>query len=1204
MRRLVLIAVVAALLAPAVVRAGAAPGRPTACPPVPRDQGGPGTERQSLKGTVPWPALPAGTDPTVAVTHDHTAAVTPPVRPANWADGGADWKLTSARSTDPLLAMNPQELCGVKGSAVDTAWQVTTGRPDTVIAVTDSGIEWCRPSIVDKIYLNRQALPLPEDGHGRTKPQLQAAGVAFPDADPYDLLGTGVFNVEQYRDDPRIAKPYFCHTFISPADLIRTFGHDGRVGPAGFTEAISGWNFVDDNNNPFDDVHYDHGSGEAEDSTGAADSLGNGVGACPNCMVLPIRVGQSFIAEGSEFARAVLFAVDSGASVIQEALGTMDETTAAAQAVDYANRHGVPVVASAADEEAAHHNEPGNLPGTIVVNSVTQAPTQGGVRLYLPPSYLLLNGCTNYGANIAVTVESSSCSSEATGKAGGVVGLVESAARTMLESGRLGAYPGAARVDGRPVPLSSTEVRELITMAANDIDFRTAAPPFGPPDNYALVAPVPTTRYPTQPGFDIYTGYGRLDAGRILSWLDRGTIPPEASFGTMQWFKVYDPETGTVRIDATAAATRTPGRPFGWRLQYGLGPQPESWTDITSGTGTGSAAIHAALGPPQLRRIAGQTTPPVGPAGQPNPDGPAFTLRLVVTDARGLVGMDRRTEYVHHDASLLTAGAIHPGGSVDAPPTLAPIGPNHTNALVVATADGLVHAYQPGQGTLVDLPGWPVATVPFASHLGERAYTSGEVTSVSRGSILGGVAVGDLLGTGRLDVVASDMTGRVYAWDPGGRLLPHFPLMTNPAFSGAAARDRQNRLLPGIIAAPALAHLEGPQQLDVVVSSMDRHVYAWRPDGRPVPGWPVLIVDRSHTAAIDPVTNHVKFTASAHAGQGAKVVDTPAIGALAGSARPDVVVDTNEEYGGTLNVSVANVVNWAMGQVPLLNPANSRVYALTAGGALRKGWPVAIADLDAELLPDVGDGTVASPALADLAGNGRLEVGVMTTVGPGYILKPDGTSYLGTGPDGRPIVLAAVGAGPLANSAQYPTIPALGAPVFAPLGGVAPGISFIAPATSLHRALDAALPDRQVLHDDQLNAWNTTSGTLQPAFPQVMNDLQFLVQPIVADVAGGGPYVVEGSATSDIRAVNAAGREAPGFPKFTGDWMVQSPSFGPLGDLAHQVLAAGTRDGDLFVWSTATPRCAPSGPWPRNHHDLWNTSNLQEAGAPAFTCPS
>ena len=75
-------------------------------------------------------------------------------------------KLTSARSSDPTLADNPQELCGVEGNSVDAAWQTTAGRPSTVIAVTDSGIEWCDPALVDKIYLNRDALPRPRTRRG------------------------------------------------------------------------------------------------------------------------------------------------------------------------------------------------------------------------------------------------------------------------------------------------------------------------------------------------------------------------------------------------------------------------------------------------------------------------------------------------------------------------------------------------------------------------------------------------------------------------------------------------------------------------------------------------------------------------------------------------------------------------------------------------------------------------------------------------------------------------------------------------------------------------------------------------------------------------------------------------------------------------------------------------------------------------------
>ena len=1299
--------------------------RPSSCPSVPADQGNADNEAQTPTGAPLWPAPPSGTNPKDYAAYLHTAALTPPLRPANWADGGSDWKLTSSRSTDPRVSQNPQELCGVEGNSVDKAWQVTTGRPDTVIAITDSGIEWCDTGVVDKIALNRGALPYPENSAGLTKPQLEAQGVTFADTDPYDLDNSGILNVAQYASDPRVAaataagpsKGLFCGKFISPEDLIRTFGspsspyyypspsagpedppYPGQV-PAGYTEAIAGWNFVDNTNDPYDDVLYGHGSGEAEDSTGAADAVGQEVGACPSCTVLPIRVGESFIAESNDFARGVVFAVDSGASVLQEALGTLDVTTSAAQAIAYANAHGVPVIASAADEEAEHHNEPGDLPGTIVVNSVTQSPSESGggqtLTLYQPPSYLYLNGCTNYGANIGVSVESASCSSEATGKTGGVTGLIESEARNLLASGRLAPYPHLTSAGGGPVALSSTEVRELIEMSADDIDFQTAVLPSAtspfaaPPDNYAVLSPVPTTRYPTQPGYDMYTGYGRLDAGNILGWLAAGKIPPEASFGEMQWFQTYDPAR-SLTVPLNAAAVRTPGN-YRWELQYGVGTQPEpgAWYDITGATlpgGPGGAVLKDsyALSPSLLSQIAAQvaaaqapgTSNGTGPGGRPQPDADAFTLRLVVTDAHGLVGMDRRTEYLRHDATLLTGTAVQPaagpgtgsnqqdatsfGGSIDAAPTLAPIAPGGRNALIVATADGTIHAYSFGPNGLSDLPGWPKQTLllPGQAELtaNEPAYASGAV-SEPHCSIVGGAAVGDLTGkSGGPDVVVSDICGNVYAWDTLGNELPGFPVHTDPAYSrdpspyagtpsgtdpSVDPRDPNNRLLPGIVGAPALADLTGSGQLDIVVSSLDRHVYAWNAGGQPLAGYPVLVVDPSQVASVDPSTNHITFKPGVNVQMGSMILDTPAIGKLSGgSGPPDLVVGTDEEYGcnpatvpganlaenpgePSCAISEANAINWGLDAAgaSLLNPANSRVYALSAAGtsgaadcskgtaqpdacAILPGWPAQMVDLDAGLLPDVADGTTASPALADLSGTGSLDVGDMTSVGPAYIFNPAGQSIYGNGPDGRPVGLSMSAAGPLANSQDVPSIPSLGMPVFAPLGGAAPGTSFVAPAASLGKALDAALPAEQYANDNQVDAWNTSTATMQAAFPQVVNDLQFFDQPIVANVGGaaGGAYVLEGSANADVRAVNSAGQEAPAFPKFTGGWIVNSPSFGPFGTLVDQVVVAGTRDGGLFVWSTTTPRCADSGPWPREHHDLSNSNNLEWTAALEPSC--
>lgn len=1180
--------------------------RPASCPGSPGADPNVGdSEPQTSTGTFPWPPIPRGVPLTAVRRWDHTPHTRVPRRPANWSQGGGDWKLTSARANDRSVAQNPQELCGVKGNRVDKAWQTTTGRPSTVIAVTDSGIEWCDAGVVDKIYLNAAALPLPENAAGLTKVQLAAGGRHFADPNPYDLNDDGVLNVADYSADPRLARPLFCGSFVSPEDLIRAFGRPssphyyGHQGPAGFTEAIAGWNFLDNTNDPYDDVHYDHGTGEAEDSTGAADALNNEVGSCPNCMVLPIRVGESFIAQSDAFAQGVLFAVDSGASVIQEALGTYDLTATTRQAINYANGHGVPVVASAADEEAEHHNLPGYAPGTIVVNSVTQTPSEGGVPIYEPNSYLHVNGCTNYGGNIAVSVESGSCSSEATGKTGGIVGLAESAAADAVQRGRLRPYPHLRSVGGRPVPLSTNEVQQLVTMTAEDVDFQTAAPPY-PPDNYAEVSPYPTVKYHTQPGFDEYTGYGRIDAAAIMRSIKRGRVPPEASFGDTEWFRTY-PTHGRIRIRGMTAAVRA--RRYHWTLEVGRGvqPEPNAWHTVAKGHGRGGIAGRrlGVLARVRAARIAALwpagtsfTGGPVDAAGQPNPDRFTFTFRLVVVDNHGRVGMDRRTAFLHEDPTLLRHFPRHYRSSIDAPPTFAPLGPHHTDVLLVATTGGRIDALKPSGR---ELRGWPVRTRHDPVHRHERAFRSHAVTAVPRGAVIGGVAVGDLKhAKGRRDdVVATDFAGHVYAWNAHGRMLGGFPQTIDRAYGGPAARDEHNRVQSAIIGAPALADLHRHGRLDIVVASMDRHVYAWNPHGRPLPGWPVEVIDRSKVSAVNPSTGRVSFTPSSHVSQGSPLVDTPAVGALSGKGRPDVLVGSDEEYADPPNISASSTDAYLLGRVPLLNPGNSRVYALTSAGKVVPGWPAAIADLEMGLLPDVGDGTTASPVLARLGSGRQLDVGESTSVGPAYLLRPDGRSALGTGPDGKARVLS-VSAGGSGNSPEVPTIPAVGMPIFAPLGAGAPGVSLVDPAASVGKALDAALPDDNQLHNNEIDAWNTSTGDLQPAFPQAMNDLQFIASPIAADVAGrgSGPFIVAGSGTYDVRAIDATGTEAPGYPKFTGGWLVNAPSFGVWGRRRTQVLAAATREGNLFVWRSSTPACANSGPWPREHHDLANTSNL------------
>src|SRR2546425_6471476 len=167
-------------------------------------------------------------------------------------------------------------------------------------------------------------------------------------------------------------------------------------------------------------------------------------------------VGDSFVADVNRFAQGVVFSVDTGASVIQEALGTYNNSSFGQAAVDYAYAHGVPVMASAADEDAWHHNYPSNYVHTIVVNSIRDFGLKtcaGGSRVgkgctidancpgstcvdpVQPSSWLFIDGCTNFGGNIAVSISSTSCSSEATGKSSGIAGLLVSAGRDAVAAG-------------------------------------------------------------------------------------------------------------------------------------------------------------------------------------------------------------------------------------------------------------------------------------------------------------------------------------------------------------------------------------------------------------------------------------------------------------------------------------------------------------------------------------------------------------------------------------------------------------------------------------------------------------------------------------------------------------------------------------------------------------------------------------------------
>ncbi|MGH2816862.1 MAG: S8 family serine peptidase [Actinomycetota bacterium] len=1244
----------------------------------------------------PYPEPGGGQDP--YAYQDYMAS-------ADWPHddiGGDRWKYESRTACEipgheqncsPLTSENPQELFGVTGASVDKAWEETTGRPDVVIAVHDSGVKWDDVSRNDagelsggamldlnnKTWLNRGELPQPDWGTPHPK-------------DAHDRNHDGIFNIEDYC--PNWGSPGNCggdsrvsdlnsNTIVDPEDLIFEFSDGLDQDGNGYVDDFVGWDSYEDDNDPYDEVQYGHGTGEAEDSTGEVDNGAGGAGVCPNCMVMHMRVGDSFIADVNDFGQGVLYATDNGASVIQSALGTLNNSRFAQEAIDYAYRRGVVLIASAADESAGHHNQPSVLEHAVTMNSIGEPEIDGAP----PPSYLEFRGCTNYGAYITAAVPSNSCSSEAVGRSAGMAGLIYAAARNEVAKDALADYGELDGEGGVPAgrSISAEEVDQIISSTADDMNF--VEPPYEAQPKYA----VETQRYPATPGWDPFFGYGRVNARRMVQAVAESKVPPEADLTSPKWFDIVSPDSGPIEIEGRAAALRAAG--FSYTVEWGVW----SWRDVNSapaysdegvtlahprdlsGPVEGAlatidpAAVEAALDAANAP-FAGAEGPAVDPVtgrgdheNHQIPDRFGVIVRLEVTakDATGapltdidgepLTGLGTKNFNFHSDPALFAGFPIDLRGDGAASPRFADIDDDGTDELVVATSNGLIHAYE-ADGTEVE--GWPVHTSDADLNYGAPAYSSGEITTPVHAAVLRSPSVGDLDRDGDLEVVAGDFQGRVWAFDSDGGVLDGFPVRSNAAYSTPQRPDREagfyashtelvpgdypgsgplpndpdlvpdlvnrhdklNRVIWWFLAAPTLANIDAStDELEIIAGAGDRHIYAFHFDGSPVAGWPVLMRDPATTGSVDPVTHEVANKPGIEPFNGAKVVVSPAVGDVDGDGTLEIIATVNEQYKETPNTD-----DPAPFAVSTAEGGNQRVYALYPDGsahgdgpggpgghpnpnAFLPGWPAKIATVTLELLPVVGDGPDGSPVLGNVNGGDDLETGIFATAGPAYILGPDGRSIYGrSGELDRTLLTEAVGAA--TNSPDAPSIPAVGGGIFTRLGPEG-GLAFAAPAAGAGKLVDVVLPEDQLVSDNHLTVWDLRGSRAQlPAFPREVNDLQFLATPASADIDGdGGEEVLEGTAYSDLHAFDATGAEpglrdlaADGWPKFTGGWTVGPPGVGDLDDDGKRDVAHTIREGALFVWRGNGAGVCDPATWPEFGHDGWTSNNVEtDASRPA-----
>jgi hypothetical protein len=1070
------------------------------------------------------------------------------------------------------------------GMKVDQGWLLSTGDPTIVIGVLDSGIRWSEGNLLEKHYLNaRELASCPPPG----------ADLANPDPFVgFDVNGDGMFTIRDYDNAPWLDDVNF-NGRRDPQDLIWADDGDGPCSDGvdddgnGYMDDIAGWDFFWNDNDPSDDGDFGHGTGEANDSASEIhDDSGRG-GVCPRCLILNVRVGDSFIVDVNQFAEGAIFVVDSGAHIIQEALGSINNTPFSQAAIDYAYFNNVPIVASAADETSYHHNYPGSLEHTLYVHAIVH----DGNNEFTSSTFLNFNNCTNFGGHLSLSTPGEACSSEAVGNTSGHVGLVMS--YFAQEKARAAGTPREAYF---ATPMSVEEVYQTLVASAEDIDVDGAEK-----DPEALEL----RKFPSNEGWDLHFGYGRNDVRRSLEMVRDLKIPPEANISKPLWFEVLDPNhRPTMEVRANVTSPRLTD--LRWELHVSERIVGAPFKKVAEGSGAvgdrvGGDEVIATLAlkdavPGMVARAADVAT------GEAEQFSGTLELRVFGNNPAGdeVRGVFRKTFGVRADAQTLPGFPIYLGASGESSPKLTDLNVDGQEEIVIATSDGLVHAITK-DGT--ELPGFPVSLRAYDSlntstcgqspakcHRASAAYQPGAIAGVDpdnvRTSVLATVAVGDLNGDRApcRDVVVASLDGFAFAFDCNGVSLPGFPVSADRSFlqdgvTGArvcqnaegqdviGCRSEQQFGESGFFSSPMLVDLDKDGDLEIILAGLDSRVYAWNHDGTLVPGWPVHL-DHPTIPAFDDEGNAKRLVD--------RIVASPTVADLNGDGKAFIIVGTTEREKNSNSVFLYAI-----------DPEGTRAD----GGAFPPGWPTTVAGfIPDEILPYVGRGNPNSPAAGDFDNDGDDEVISAGMGGVINIIDADGRIREG-------VSFSSFEYGKDSDVDDPGSLPVINNPSIGDIDGDG-RLDVVNGTAGLGLIQVASQGGKRSDFDHGVGAW-TDGGFFFDGFPKKVADYQFFMNYTIADIDGDGvANVVSGDGGYFVWATAPDGSQAEGFPKWTQGWHITTPAVGDLNGDGLIDVVASTREGWLYAWAAKGPVGGPAEAkvpaiqWESFHRDDQNTGNV------------
>jgi hypothetical protein len=630
---------------------------------------------------------------------------------------------------------------------------------------------------------------------------------------------------------------------------------------------------------------------------------------------------------------------------------------------------------------------------------------------------------------------------------------------------------------------------------------------------------------PASEGWDPWSGAGRVDAGRAVEAVVAGAVPSAVDIRSPRWFSWA---SGAVPVEGRVG----PGL---WILEVGEGPDPTAWTEVARGEGP-FEGVFATL----------TLDPPPASFGQLPADSTLFSrfdnahrpmVQIRLRSGVGAVqGQDRAGVWVWRDPTLLPTFPKSVPGSIDGGAQLADLDGDGAMEVVVATASGQVWAWD-GLGD--PMPGFPVSTLAHPHQPDNEVWRS---VGGLREGIIGMPAVGDLDGDGAPEIVIAGLAGRVYAWHADGSAVPGFPVQldvrTGPYPPGVAWDA-------AILGAVVLADVDGDLRDDVIVGTGDQRVWVLDGLGEPFAGYPVELCHPDRCGI-----------------RGSRIVAPPAVGDVDGDGDLDGWFASNEVPPGGAGI----------------------VYQVDLGAAQVVQYLVRPGLANDTLLPVIGEGHPAPVSLADLDGDGDLEMSSAAMLSTADPISHLGEVVLDVGYGGADV-------GPLSNYTEPNGLQMVNNPAWGDVDG--DGVEdLIVGGASVSYVLSLALT-RVAPHQHGLYGWSGATGRPLPGFPLQIDSVSFLSGPAIADIDGDGPAEVLMSSSGHVLyGVNADGSAVTGFPKFHGGWPIGGPSVGDIdGDGFVEVVLA-TRDGLVFAWRTDGPADSPH-PWPRPRRDPGNTGNLE-----------